>query len=139
VPKAPQARKSFWTHTTELLGDVGHVESRFSPFGYYVNVGPFGDSANLDARLVHGWRLTYHGDSVNVCARLMHGLCPTYHKLRNYYGCTQWSYLVTWVMWDLVSVRLGIVLILMLDWYTVCAKCTIGLEIILDAPDGTPR
>ena len=22
---------------------------------------------------------------------------------------------------------------------TVCAKCTIGSEIILDAPDGTPR
>jgi hypothetical protein len=25
--------KSFWTHMTELLGDVGQVESRFSPFG----------------------------------------------------------------------------------------------------------
>ena len=25
------------------------------------------------------------------------------------------------------------------DKYTVCAKCTIGSEIILDAPDGTPR
>ena len=24
------------------------------------------------------------------------------------------------------------------DWCTVCAKCTIGSEIILDAPDGTP-
>jgi hypothetical protein len=22
---------------------------------------------------------------------------------------------------------------------TVCAECTIGLEILLDAPDGTPR
>jgi hypothetical protein len=30
-----------------LLGDVGHVESRF---------GLFGDSANLDAREVHGAR-----------------------------------------------------------------------------------
>jgi hypothetical protein len=39
-----QAQKSFWTHTMELLGDLGHVESRF---------GPFGDSANLDARYVH--------------------------------------------------------------------------------------
>jgi hypothetical protein len=25
------------------------------------------------------------------------------------------------------------------DWCTVCAKRTIGTEIILDAPDGTPR
>jgi hypothetical protein len=46
----PQAWKSFWTHTVELLGDVGHVESRFGLFGDCVNVGPFGDSANLDTR-----------------------------------------------------------------------------------------
>jgi hypothetical protein len=39
----------------------------------------------------------------------------------------------------LVSFRLDIVLILMQDSCTVCAKHTIGLEIILDAPDGTPR
>ena len=25
------------------------------------------------------------------------------------------------------------------DRCTVCAKCTIGSEIVLDAPDGTPR
>jgi hypothetical protein len=49
----------------ELLGDLGHVESR---------LGLFADSANLDARLVHG-----------------------------------------------------------------CAKRTIGSEIILDVPNGTPR
>ena len=29
----PQARKLFWTHPIELLGDVGHVESHFGPFG----------------------------------------------------------------------------------------------------------
>jgi hypothetical protein len=34
----------------ELPGDVGLVESRFGLFGDCVNVGPFGDSANLDAR-----------------------------------------------------------------------------------------
>jgi hypothetical protein len=28
----------------ELLGVVGHVESRFSPFGDCVNIGPFGDA-----------------------------------------------------------------------------------------------
>jgi hypothetical protein len=37
----------------ELLGDVGHVESHFSPFGDSVTVGPFGYSGNLDARYVH--------------------------------------------------------------------------------------
>jgi hypothetical protein len=30
-------------------------------------------------------------------------------------------------------------LMLVQDRCTVCAKCTIGSEIILDAPDGTPR
>ena len=34
---------------------------------------------------------------------------------------------------------LDIVLILTQDWCTVCVECTIGSEIILDAPDGTPR
>jgi hypothetical protein len=33
-----------------LLGDVGHVESCFGPFGDCVSVGLFRDSANLDAR-----------------------------------------------------------------------------------------
>ena len=32
-----------------------------------------------------------------------------------------------------------IVLILMQDRCTVCVKRTIGSEILLDAPDGTPR
>jgi hypothetical protein len=32
----------------ELLSDMGHVESRFGPFGYCVSVGSFGDSANLE-------------------------------------------------------------------------------------------
>ena len=39
----------------------------------------------------------------------------------------------------LVSVRLDIVLILIQDRCTVYVERTIGLEIILDAPDGTPR
>ena len=37
------------------------------------------------------------------------------------------------------SVRLEMVLVLVQDWCTVCAKRTIGSEIILDAPDGNPR
>jgi hypothetical protein len=50
VPNVPQARKSFWTHTMKLLGDVGHVESHFGLFGDSVTVGPFGDSGKLNAR-----------------------------------------------------------------------------------------
>jgi hypothetical protein len=42
-------------------------------------------------------------------------------------------------MWNLVLVYLQIVLILMQEWSTVCAKRTIGSEIILDTLDGTPR
>ena len=36
------------------------------------------------------------------------------------------------------SVRLQIVLVLMKDSCMLCSKRTIGLDIILDAPDGTP-
>jgi hypothetical protein len=42
-------------------------------------------------------------------------------------------------VWNLILVHLEIVLILMQDWCTVCAERTIGSEIILDAPDGSPR
>jgi hypothetical protein len=38
-----------------------------------------------------------------------------------------------------VLVRLEIVSILTQDRYIVCAKRTIGSEIILDIPSGTPR
>ena len=37
------------------------------------------------------------------------------------------------------SVRLEMVLVLMYDRCTVCAKRTIGSDIMLDAPDATPR
>jgi hypothetical protein len=37
------------------------------------------------------------------------------------------------------SVRLEIVLLLMQDWCTVCVEHTVGSEIVLEAPDGTPR
>ena len=46
-----------------LLGDVGDVEPRFSPFG----------------------------DRVSVGARYMHGLHKTYHRLRNRFGRTRWN------------------------------------------------
>ena len=41
---------------------------------------------------------------------------------------------MTWVMWNLVSVRLEIVLILKQDRCMVCAEHTIGSGVVLDAP-----
>ena len=44
-----------------------------------------------------------------------------------------------WVMSNLVLIHLEMVLVSVQDRCTVCAKLTIGLEIVLDAPDGTPK
>ena len=41
-------------------------------------------------------------------------------------------------MWNLFLVYLETMLVSVLDRCTVCAKHTIGSEIILGAPDGTP-
>jgi hypothetical protein len=60
-----------------------------------------------------------------------------YHRVRNQFGRTRWYPNVTRLKWKLILVRLKIVLILTQDRYTVCAEHTIGLEIILDAPNGT--
>jgi hypothetical protein len=46
------------THLMELVGDMAHVESCFSPFR----------------------------DSVTVRTRLVHGLCQMSHRLRNHFG-----------------------------------------------------
>jgi len=46
---------------------------------------------------------------------------------------------MTMIKWKLVSVLLEIVLILTQDRCMVCVEHTICSEIILDAPDGTPR
>jgi hypothetical protein len=42
-------------------------------------------------------------------------------------------------MWNLVLVRLEIVLVSVQDRCTACAKHTVGLEIILDTPGHIPR
>jgi hypothetical protein len=42
-------------------------------------------------------------------------------------------------MWNLVSVCLETVLVLVQDRCTVCAKRTIGSEIVLDTPNDSPR
>jgi hypothetical protein len=47
VMNVPQAKKLFSMHLMEKLDDEAQVEAHF---------GPFGDSANLDARYVHGLR-----------------------------------------------------------------------------------
>ena len=60
-----------------------------------------------------------------------------YHRLRNCFGRPRWYSKVARLKWKLVSICLGIVLILMQDMCTVCVECTVGSEIILDAPDGT--
>ena len=39
APNVSQAQKPFWMHPMELLGDVGHVEPSFDPFGDSVSVG----------------------------------------------------------------------------------------------------
>ena len=65
----------------ELLGDVGHVECRFFPFGDSVCVGE-----------------------------------------------------VMLVMWNLTSFHSETVVVSVQDGCMVCARCTIGLQIILDAP-----
>jgi hypothetical protein len=41
---------------------------------------------------------------------------------------------VMWVLWNLVSVRLEMVLVSVQDSVTVCTKRTIGSEIVLDTP-----
>jgi hypothetical protein len=94
-----------------LLGDKAQVDAWFSSFG---------DSANLDARQVHDLRWTYH-------------------SLRNHFGHTRWNSKVTWVMWNLVLVHLEILLVFVQNRCMICAKHTVGSEIVLDAPDSTPR
>jgi hypothetical protein len=95
----------------ELLGDAGHVEPQFGLFG----------------------------DNVSVRKRKEHDLRRTNYKLKNCFRHTRWNCSVTWAMWYLISVYLLVVLIWTQYWSTVCAQRTIGSEIILDAPDGTPR
>jgi hypothetical protein len=69
-----------------ILGDEAQVEARF---------GPFGDSAKLDVRYVPS-------------------LHRMYHRLGKHFGRTRWNSYVTWVMSNLVLVRLEIVLVLVL-------------------------
>jgi hypothetical protein len=75
------------------LGDEAQVEARF---------GPFGDSATLDARLVHGLRRTYR-------------------RLGNSIGGTRWN-----SMWNLILIYFEIMLASVQDRCSVCVKRNIG-------------
>jgi hypothetical protein len=66
-------------------------------------------------------------------------LHQTYHRLRNCFGCTGWYSWVMKLKWKLVPVRLETVLVSVQDSCTICAKCSMASEVILDAVDGTPR
>jgi hypothetical protein len=46
---------------------------------------------------------------------------------------------VTRLKGKLGTAHLEIVLLLMHDWRTVCVERTVGSEIVLEAPGGTPR
>ena len=85
------------------------------------------------------WNLVLvHLETVLVSVQDMCTCCTLwYHRLRNYFGRTQWYSLVTRLKWNLVLVYSEIVQILTQDRCMVCAEQ--GSEIILDAPDGTPR
>jgi hypothetical protein len=69
----------------------------------------------------------------------LHCFRQTYHWLIIHFGHIGWHSLVMRLKGKLVLVHLEIVLILIQDRFTVCAKHTVGLEIILGAPDGTTR
>jgi hypothetical protein len=93
----------------ELLGDVGHIESCFGPFGGSVSVG----------------------------ARLMHYLHQMYHRLKIHFGRTRWYSKIIRLKWKFNLVHLEIVLILTQDRSMICNEHITGSNILLDAPDGT--
>jgi hypothetical protein len=57
-------------------------------------------------------RFGLFGDSANLDARLLHGVRRTYHRLRNCFGRARWYSLVMRLKWMLVLVCLEIALIL---------------------------
>jgi hypothetical protein len=61
--KCTIASEIVWTHWMLLLDDEAQMEAHFGPFGY---------SANLDSRYLHGLRRMYH-------------------MLGNHFGHTRWN------------------------------------------------
>ena len=85
-----------------LLGDEAQLEASF---------GPFGDSANLDARSVHCLRRTYHRLEKSFWTHPMELLGDVGHV-------------------EYCSVHLEMVLVLAQDRCTFCAQCTIGPDVV---------
>jgi hypothetical protein len=146
VSNVPWAHKLFWTHPMVLLGDEALVEACFRPFG---------DRANLDSRYVHSLCRTYcrlgnhfgrtrnevrHDPRHLGVIRCIQNGFRSYGMFRANHApiLHQHELTVTSVLWNLILVRLATELLSMQDRCTVCAKRTIGLEIILDEPQGTP-
>jgi len=61
------------------------------------------------------------GDSANLDARLVHALHGTYHTLRNPFGRTPIELLDDMCIWNLALFCLETELVLVQDRYTVCA------------------
>ena len=58
-----------WTHPTELLGDMGHVESHFFPFGDSVSVGaPFAPNVPSAQKSFWTHLMVLQGDKAQVKA-----------------------------------------------------------------------
>ena len=95
----------------DLLGDVGHVESRFSAFG---------DSVSVECKIGARFHVKRTRASESFYTNPM-VLLVTMLKCKN----------------DLV--HLEIVLILTQDRCMLYSEPTISLEVILDTPDRTPR
>jgi hypothetical protein len=57
-------------------------------------------------------RFSPFGDSANLVARWMHDLRRTYCRHRNNFRHTRWNSYVTWVIWNLISVHLDTMLVL---------------------------
>jgi hypothetical protein len=134
-----------------FLGDEAQVKARF---------GPFGDSANLDTRLVHVLCQYTIGSKIGldahdgtprsrgscVCLETVLVLCkigawlaPNLPKAHKSFWTHLMALLCVRLKWKLVSFCLEIVPILTQDRCTFYAEHSIGSEIMLDAPDGTPR
>ena len=93
---------------------------------------PLGDVAQVEARFgLSDIVLILTQDCCTVCVERAIGSEIVWtHPMNSY---------VTWVMWNLASFRLETVLVSVQDRCIVSARCTIGLKIILDAPDGASR
>jgi hypothetical protein len=76
------------------------------------------------------------GDSGSVDARKLHGLSNVASARKS---CWTHPMKLLGELWNLVLVRLETVLLSVQHMSRVCAECTIGLEIILDTPNDTPR